>query len=826
MPTSHELSPIQPAPVPAAMPVPPPAPVSYGQPRHDDDDEIDLRAAWTVVRRRWKLILACFVAAVAAGWFFTARMTPVYQATATLRIAEKEAAVPGLEVLKQLAGGETEVSTEMEVLRSRALAEHVVERLGLRLMVAKPARLPRSSVIAEIEVSDAAPAREYRFTRQADSTFQITQRDTAFHLMPRRGTEAVVGKVSPGGEVGLPGVVVQLTNEAKLQDEFVLKVLTRNGAIDALQEELTVSRPNRDANIISVRHRGPDPELVQAVPTVLVHGFIERRKGLRKTAARSAVEFLRGQLDTLSRQVRRVEDSLRTFREAEQVVSLQDEAGAQVQRLAELQAQRTDVNGERAALERLVADANAAQAAPGQPSPFRRLLAFPTLLKNQATAALLSSLITLDNQRADLLLRRKPKDPDVVALNANIRELEGQVRAVVQTYLDGLRQQVASLDASLAGFEGRLKKIPAKEVHFARLQRSNQVLTEIYTLLQTRLKESEIAQAVEDPSAQVVDEAFQPELPVAPRRGLNLLLAGFLGLGLGLTGAFGREWLDTTVHSRDDIQAATGVSVLGIIPHIRDARAKYRFARRQKAPAIGLREAGMSLALAAGRDLQGPVSEAYRALRTNLAFVRPERPPKTIAFTSAAPEDGKSTSVANLAATLAQQGLKVLVIDADMRRGTLHRVFAGVREPGLSELLVGRAELEAAIQDVDLGPSGRVHLIAGGPPPPNPAELLASNRLRQLLDRLEPHYDAILLDCPPVNIVTDAAVVGTQADGVLVVARAGKTQRAELAFSVEQLRTVRVSVLGAVLNDFELKRDASSGGGYYAGRYDYAAVSS
>ncbi|MEA2713906.1 MAG: tyrosine-protein kinase Etk/Wzc [Gemmatimonadales bacterium] len=779
---------------------------------------MDVRAAWGVLRRRWRLVLSCLGVGLTTGWLITARTTPAYQASSTLRIAEKESAVPGLDVLKQLGGGETEVSTEMEVLRSRALAQNVVEHLQLRLAMIEPARVPRSRIIASVELSDSAPAGRYRFTRQGDGTFQITRQDTTFSLLRRRTSEPIIGPAGVDREVRLPGVFLRLAPEAKGQEEFILRVMTPSAGIDELQQGLSVSRPNRDANIINVRYRGYDPEIVQSVPNVLVRSFIDQRVQLRKTGARSTVGFLRSQLDTLSHQLRRVEDSLRVFREAERVVSLEAEAGSQVQRLAELQAQRGEVEGERAALERLVVEARSSPASPGQPSPYRRLLAFPTLFRNQATSALLSSLTTLDNERATLLLRRTPKDPDVVSLSGMIADLETQVQGVVLTYLDGLRQQVASFDGSLAGFGKRLEKIPAKEVHYARLQRSNQVLSEIYTLLQTRLKESEIAQAVEDPSAQVVDEAFLPEVPVAPRKGLNLFLSMFLGIGLGLACAFGREWLDTAIHSREELQSVTRVPVLGLIPHIRDARVKYRF-RRRRVQSIELRPVGISLSLIAGRDPHGPDSEAYRALRTSLAFVRPDRPPKSIIVTSPAPGDGKSTTVSNLAVTLAQQGLKVIVIDADLRRGTLHRVFGVGREPGLSDLLIGRTNLEAATQEIDLGAEGLLHLIGAGAPPPNPADLLGSNRLRQVLNLVEPLYDVVLVDCPPINLVTDAAIAGTQVDGVLLVARAGKTQRGELAFSMEQLRNVRVPVLGAVLNDFDMKRDASYGGDYSGYRY-------
>jgi capsular exopolysaccharide synthesis family protein len=218
------------------------------------------------------------------------------------------------------------------------------------------------------------------------------------------------------------------------------------------------------------------------------------------------------------------------------------------------------------------------------------------------------------------------------------------------------------------------------------------------------------------------------------------------------------------------------------------------------------------------------VSEAYRTLRTNLAFARPNDPAKSIVFTSPRPGDGKTTSVANLAATLAQQDLRVLVIDADLRRGVLHRLLGARRKPGLSDLLVGTVKLGDAIQNVDAGENARVSVIGTGFLPPNPAELLGSGRMKDLLQQLEPLYDAILIDCAPVNLFTDAAVAGTQADGVLLVARAGTTSGGELAYSMDQLRNVRLPVLGVVLNDFDFKRDVRySGAYYYAPDYSYSA---
>lgn len=381
---------------------------------------------------------------------------------------------------------------------------------------------------------------------------------------------------------------------------------------------------------------------------------------------------------------------------------------------------------------------------------------------------------------------------------------------------------MASLDETLRSFGTELEQIPGKQVQLARLERQTSVLEEIYTLLQTRLKEAQIARAVEDPSVRVLDPAILPAEPVKPRTILNLALALVLGSMLGVGTAFTREYLDDTVHTREDVQAATGgVPVLGLIPRIRTASGNGRPARRKRrgAPATDADDVRhLEERLVAGRDTRNPVSEAYRNLRTNITFSRAERTPKTLVFTSPLPRDGKSTSAANLAITLAQQGLDVILVDADLRRGVLHSVFDRSREPGLSQALLGREPLDAVVQEVELGESGKLDFVATGTLPPNPAELLGSKAMEGLLEELESRYEVVILDSPPLNVVTDAAVLGTKTDGVILIARASSTESGALRYAVEQLRNVGGGALGTVLNDVDFRKD----GQYYSyGSYGY-----
>jgi tyrosine-protein kinase Etk/Wzc len=585
--------------------------------------------------------------------------------------------------------------------------------------------------------------------------------------------------------------------------------------VEDLQRAITVARPNREASIITVRYQGSDTQFVHSVPNLIATRFIDRGKAIRKTEARSTVAFLTQQIDTVGRQLTGAEGSLQDFREVEQVVSLQAEADAQVAQLSQLQADRNTIEAERDALSRLVMeiDQEAATADPGGPSPYARLISFPTLFRNQAAGELLRALNEANSSRSTLLRQRTMQDPDVIAVTDRIHEIEAQLRSTALTYLQGLENQVSGYDRMLAQFSTELERIPGKEIQLARLQRQQKVLEEIYTLLQNRLQEARILEAVDDPTVRTVDRAILPSEPVKPRTLLNLLLGVVLGGMLGVGIAFLREYMDETVHTREDVQAAAGgAPVLGMIPRIRTVGMNGRGAEAAVPGELGAR-------LVAGRDPRNPVSEAYRSLRTNLTFANLERPPKTIVFTSALPQDGKSTSAANLSITLAQQGIRALLVDADLRRGVLNSVFGVEREPGLTNALMGDCDVTEAIRKLDLGESGTLDFLPSGPYPPNPAEVLGSQSMRTLIEKVEAMYDLVVIDSAPLTAVTDAAVLGTKVDGVVLVARANVTERGALTYAVQQLDSVRAPILGCILNDVDFRRDSRYDSVY--GKYGY-----
>ncbi len=795
-----------------------------------DENVLEIREIWNTVRRHQWLALGVFVFIVALIGGYTLTTTPIYEASASIRIDERQSM---LKELNFLAGGMrgSELSTEMEVLKSRSLATSVVDSLGLQVVLEKPLRIRRSTIIGAISISPDAPTRKYLIVRTSTDSLKVTKID---------GGE-VLGVFAPGQRIAVEGGSFVVQPNALKFPELRIVVNPQRVAVSRLLSSLSVRRPTRDAGVVVLNYQSADPELTRDVPNVLAKLFIARRNVVQKTEARSTTNFLRQQLDTLSKQLASTESELQAFRESQEVVNLEAEGTSQVMQLATLKAQRNDIEAQRSSLTRLLEDVerDATNAKVTDPSPYRKILAFPALLVNQTSSLYLGSLLELENARLELLARRKLDDPDVKSFTNRIKNIEGQVLSFANTYLQGLNSQAASLDTVLQTFSAHLQRIPAKEVEFARLARRPKVLEGIFATLQARLKEAEIAQAVEDPTVRVIDEAIVPLSPIKPRVQLSIAFALVFGIIAGGAVAFIRDKMDQTLHTREQLARITGLPVLGLIPRI---RLQNENNNRKLLNAYGLFKIGAgSLATRTGaarpsgsknqpglvkfesraiaiNDPLNPVSEAYRGMRTNITFAQPDISIRTLAFTSPMPGDGKTTTTANLAITLAQQGLRVLLIDADLRKGTLNSVFGLPRDPGFSALIVGSESFEAVVNHVPLSEEVTLDFISTGPFPPNPAELLGSQRMRVLLNRLEEMYDMVIFDTPPVNLVTDAAILGTLVDGVLLVARASATHQGAVRFATEQLMNVKARVLGTVLNDVDFDRDVR----YYSYNYEYA----
>ncbi|MEO6210871.1 MAG: polysaccharide biosynthesis tyrosine autokinase [Gemmatimonadaceae bacterium] len=796
-------------------------------------DELRLDDMWRMLQRNVLLIATCVAACAAAAWVYVHYARPVYEASALFDINGRRS----VEFTANAGPEHDEVSTEMEVLTSRTMAEQVIDHLGLQLTLREPRSLSRNDVMGAVAVAPEADSGTYWLVREPDRRFSLQR--------TKRGT-AALAYYAAGDTVKTVDFTFVLNPHAVAYPALSFHVQRFPDAVGELGDALRVSRPSTQANLVRLSYSGSDAPLLAATLNSLGRTYMGRRQNVGTTEARERVKFLQGQIATLSAQLTSSEDELQNFRTAGSVVDPKSQGSSQVTRLVDMQAERSKLESERSALGQLLKEVNAAAAlpqAPGAPSPYRRLIAFPTLLRNEAASEILRSLSSVEDERAKLLTRRTAADPDVAVLTNRIAELEEQLRQIATTYEEGLRNQVTAQDSSMAHFSRDLSKIPAQEATYQRLERQPKVLEDMYGMLQTKLKEAEIQAATVDATVQVVDSAVAPTKPVRPRAMLDMAAALVLGAVIGLLLAVAREHLDATVRTREQLQTITEVPVLGLIPRIRvrttDGALK-RFAvhlrrkvKRERAPVplVGLtptsrRSSELSKSAEAIRraldldvESRSGIIEAFGQLQTNIQYARPDQRVKSIVVTSALPGEGKTTTAVNLALTLAQHGTSVLLIDADLRCGSVASAFDINIAPGLSELLEGKAQLEATLHRLEVGGMGRLSVIPSGLVPGNPGGVLLSNELRDLLEEAEREYDIIIIDSPPLNVVADAAILSGVTQGVVLVARSGVTAKAAITYAAEQLRLVRAPLFGTILNDIEPKSYSS-----YDGAYRYYGV--
>ncbi|MBN2438781.1 MAG: polysaccharide biosynthesis tyrosine autokinase, partial [Deltaproteobacteria bacterium] len=324
-----------------------------------------------------------------------------------------------------------------------------------------------------------------------------------------------------------------------------------------------------------------------------------------------------------------------------------------------------------------------------------------------------------------------------------------------------------------------------------------------------RFKETSMTENIRTGNIRVVDAAEIPKSPVSPKKTQNMLLGLIVGLALGIGLAFFLEYLDNTIKVPDDIKERLKIPYLGPVPVITMA-ADNPGGNPGKS---GTREGSLEEDLVTIGSPKSTASESYRGLRTGILFSAADVPPRTILITSAAPTEGKTITSANLAVTMAQAGNKILLIDCDMRRPRMHRVFNVPRDRGLSNILAGTCGIDETLLHTAIP---RVDIIPSGPVPPNPSEMLGSQSMFKIIETLRGRYDQIIIDSPPITAVTDSVIISRWVDGVLLVIRAGETHREIIKNGIGLLQAANARILGAILNGVNMGRDS-----YYYYQYYY-----
>lgn len=597
-------------------------------------------------------------------------------------------------------------------------------------------------------------------------------------------------------------------------------------------------------SMLSIRVTSYDPIFAAEFANAIAEEYLEFKAEERMTTAQSTVISLTQQANRIRDELQRAEARVAAFERENRIIAISERGNIAARNLAGLSSRAAGYRTQKLLLEAqqpLLAESSdevilSMLSSPVAPMPSGMRPSMTVLGDQDASAgsgrelgpeavrgpeAMLEMGIISRPSWMNLSRRKSRLEAELTELRTRFRDAHPKVQQVLREIKDtereldvelqfALRQYYADLEAldiryraaqrAEMAWEEEAIAVARKAKEYDTLQRSVDRLRSLYSTVFNRLKEVDISIGIEPETVQILDRATPPSTATSPLNVNSIFLAGLIGLGVGLGLVFGLEFIDDSIRYPDEVTKGLGLPFFGVIP------------------AANWDPNDLQSHLLSNLDQKSGLAEAYRNIRSAFLFSGVKAEQRAVVVTSAVPREGKTTSCLNLGVSLAQAGSRILLIDGDLRRGELHKFFGLEGGRGLSDVLTGQAKPESVIQRTGI-PS--LDMIATGPFPPNPAELMLRPELRALLDFAKRSYDHIFFDCPPIMAVSEAGILASQMDGVLFVVWAGQTSRRLSQLSVQVLRERGANILGCMLNNLEFGRVGYYYYSTYYGYYDY-----
>jgi capsular exopolysaccharide synthesis family protein len=724
-----------------------------------------LREYWRILRRRKWTVLSAALVVLTLVAIYTAREKPVYRASSMIEIEQENPDIVTVKEIFQLPSvSESYLNTQYKILKSDSLARLVIQKLHLD----RPKR--------------------------------------------PKGGKADSGPTTPAAR--------------------------EQAAVAGFEASLSVT-PVPQSRLVTVSYDSPNPKLAAKIVNTLVATYTQQNLEAHWQASQQASAWLSKQLDGMKIKLENSEDKLQQYAQANGLLFLANSGGQDEnivnQRLRQLQDELTKAQAnlyQKESLYRLVKAGDYA--------------ALPGVFDNGMMQQLTVQLAGLEQQQAQLAPNFKPSYPKMREIESQIERIQDflkqqQLQAArhIQDEYQAAQRRVALVQQAFEQQQNQANQVAEKLVQYNILKREVDSNKQLYEGLLHQMKEAGISAGLKASNIRVVDAAVPPIAPFKPRKFFNMVVGLFVGLVCGVSLAFLQEHMDDTLKTPDDIENFLRAPALAMIPSSRAPR-HHKNGHKQPAPALleGLGapvpEDVRKVLHSANGNGNGngngsrngwlrvdsapfqfsPLAEAFRGLRTSVLLSTASRPPKSLVLVSAEPAEGKTTICCNLAISLAQLGKRVLVVDADMRRPTIHEFFHLEKSSGLVNYLTADTNWRSLLQ-----PSGtdRLDCLVCGPVPPNPSELIFSTQMRALIREASAEYDLVLLDAPPLLNVADGRILSTMVEGTIMVVKGSATPREMVRRAEIYISEVGGRLIGVVLNDVDLRRD----GYYHYAGYEY-----
>ncbi len=767
-------------------------------PTNKKEDEIDLRQLALTMRSRWYYFVLSFIIFGCLAFLYSKFTQPIYEARTSILIKDSKNSSKNIEDILSgdLFGNSKNVATEIGILRSRSVLKEAADDLQLGVsyfdenqLLRKPLYQTAPFAVKNLYVGEALKNSTFSIQLISKENFRLTlisehpeAEEFTYENMHRFG-ETISTRYFT---LLIDRVDSNSSGTSKTDYSFTLN--SDNALYTYYSANLKAEAMNKDATIVEVTLRDEVKQRAKDFLDALGRAYINQDVKDKSSVAGLTLKFVDEQLDEISKTLNTTEQALQQFKEEKGTVNLSEESKAYLERVTAVDADRARAELEIKSLDYLFYYVNSnrdmEQLAPsslGTPDPL--LIDLITQLKQ------------LQSKRRTLAIGSSENSPVVRSIDLQIEETKNSLIENIQSLRNQTNVNLTALQQQLAGYESSIRKIPNIERELLGIQRNFSVNENIYLYLLQKKAETNIAKATAVSDNKVLDAAEVSDAPVVPNNKAIVLLAMLVAIGLPIVIITLQSYVKNTISNREDVEKLSKVPIIGVVGH----------------------HASSERMVVSGKP-KSAIAEAFRSIRANLMFLGLADQHKTVLITSSVGGEGKSFTTLNLAAVLALQHYKVIVVGMDLRKPQLYQDFGIANDEGVSNYLIGQAPLLRVIHSTKVQ---GLDFIPAGPIPPNPAELLAKKEVQELLLKLRERYDYIIIDTPPVGIVSDALTLMNLADITVFVVRENYSKKSYMKTINELHDSGKANNLCILLNDAGAHLRYGYGYGYGYQGYGY-----
>jgi len=757
-------------------------------------DKFDIREYLLKLIKAWPIGVLSIVICVGLAIAYLLYATPQFHITSKILIQDdnKTGGQAGAAMmdLTSILGGKSSVDNEVEVLNTRYLMDRLVRDKQLNITWFEKEGIKKRELnvdpyqVRVYSLSDTIVGTYFTFTLLDVESFKLEYEDPITEEEKELSLKFNKPFDLPGfGRFSIDGIG-KPDSKANISNGLGLIITSIDSRVEALRAALTINTTNKLASTIDVQFDYPVPSKGERILNGYIDEYIQQDIRDKSRIADSTIKFIDERILLVNQELNGIEGNIQTFMQGRGLANISEQAKLLLE-------SNTDYIKQLSEIENKIQVMNAVEELLNEPGN-KRLVAGSVLADDQTFNSLLSSYNNLNLERERLLLSYTPDNPFVTNMDQRITSVKENILTYIRSTRSNLEVSKRELERNTGKIRGNIRDVPAQERQFLDLSRQQQLKQELYLYLLQKREETAVANTSNIAGIRVIDPPKAEYKPFSPKKPIIALGAFLFALIIPVCYVYGLDLLNTKVQNRKDVEKRTQLPIIGEFTH-----------NPTEADLIEFKSSRSALA------------EQFRALRTNLQFMLPRPTDKVILVTSGMPGEGKSFTSLNLANVYAYSGKKVLLLEFDLRKPKLSKTYTGLSNVGISNYIVDQSlSLNDMINPV--GDTGNLYFGACGPIPPNPAELIMSERVAQMMQEARERFDVIIIDAPPLGAVTDGQLLSTYADVTLHLVRANYTPHELVGLPEDMRREEKIKNMAIILNDV-----SENAGGYYGYNYGY-----